>query len=343
MARKKDTRNICYSLFPNTLPGTSGCHAAVTHAATRDEEAFFSSLVRQGACRDKETARLVWLAAAEKAAELLSEHQYRIVLEDMTLELALSGSSTSLDGALPADSELYVAIRPSARIRNAAAGLSPLYVPLGENVQPRIDYVEDLSSGTKGAKGVITGRGPFRLAVFNATATGEGEGVRVVAADGTEATATVTAQDGLGTSVTATLDAELPPGKATLTLMTRGWLTPEGNPLPYTKKVTLLAGEAPSGPTFTKVTAPGHEDDAMWANKVARDGKIVVIGAGFTDDLVAVFKTGDTPETFNVTARTATSITGQIAGGLEVGSGLAFELQKADGTVLATAAIEVVE
>ena len=95
-------------------------------------------------------------------------------------------------------------------------------------------------------------------------------------------------------------------------------------------------------PTFTKVTAPGHEDDADWANKVGRDGKIVILGTGFTDDLVPVFKTGDTPETFNVTARTATSITGQIAGGLEAGT-LSFELQKADGDVIGTAAVEVVE
>ena len=43
-----------------------------------------------------------------------------------------------------------------------------------------------------------------------------------------------------------------------------------------------------------------------------------------------------------MTARTATSITGQIAGGLEAGT-LSFELQKADGDVIGTATVEVVE
>jgi hypothetical protein len=96
------------------------------------------------------------------------------------------------------------------------------------------------------------------------------------------------------------------------------------------------------GPTFTKVTAPGHENDPGWTNKVARDGKIVVLGTGFTDAVTAEFSTDGTPETFNVTARTSTSITGQIAGGLEAGGTLVMELKDGDN-VIDTAAVEVVE
>ena len=97
------------------------------------------------------------------------------------------------------------------------------------------------------------------------------------------------------------------------------------------------------GPTFTKVTAPGHEDDPEWANKVSRDGQIVILGTGFTDAVTAEFSTDGTPETFNVTARTSTSITGQIAGGLEAGGTLVMELKDGAGDVIDTAAVDVVE
>ena len=104
-----------------------------------------------------------------------------------------------------------------------------------------------------------------------------------------------------------------------------------------------IVGEGPSGPTFTKVTAPGHEDDPDWVNKVSRDGQIVILGTGFTDAVTAEFSTDGTPETFNVTARTSTSITGQIAGGLEAGGTLVMEMKDGAGDVIDTASVEVVE
>ena len=77
--------------------------------------------------------------------------------------------------------------------------------------------------------------------------------------------------------------------------------------------------------------------------KVSRDGQIVVLGTGFTDAVTAEFSTDGNPETFNVTARTATSITGQIAGGLEAGGTLVMELKDGAGDVIDTASIDVVE
>ena len=110
------------------------------------------------------------------------------------------------------------------------------------------------------------------------------------------------------------------------------------------RKVKYLRVVDPApGPTFTKVTAPGHEDDPDWTNKVSRDGQIVVLGTGFTDAVTAEFSTDGNPETFNVTARTSTSITGQIAGGLEAGGTLVMELKDGAGDVIDTAAVEVVE
>ena len=76
---------------------------------------------------------------------------------------------------------------------------------------------------------------------------------------------------------------------------------------------------------------------------MSRDGQIVILGTGFTDAVTAEFSTDGTPETFNVTARTATSITGQIAGGLEAGGTLVMELRDGAGDVIDTASIDVVE
>ena len=111
-----------------------------------------------------------------------------------------------------------------------------------------------------------------------------------------------------------------------------------------TREVVILAGEEPPvpEPTLEKVTAPGHEDDPDWVNKVSRDGQIVILGTGFTNAVTAEFSSDGTPETFNVTARTATSITGQIAGGLEAGGTLVMELRDGDN-VIDTASVEVVE
>ena len=119
----------------------------------------------------------------------------------------------------------------------------------------------------------------------------------------------------------------------------------QASPNRSTKHVTVVASDTPEPdtPTFTKVTSPGHEDDPEWANKVSRDGKIVVLGTGFTDEVTAEFSTDGNPETFNVTARTSTSITGQIAGGLEAGGTLVMELKDGAGDVIDTASVDVVE
>ena len=90
-------------------------------------------------------------------------------------------------------------------------------------------------------------------------------------------------------------------------------------------------------------SGPYHEDDAEWVNKVGRDGRVSIVGTNLTADLVAKFTADGNPETFNVTARTATSITGQIAGGLEAGGTLVMELKDGAGDVVDTASIDVVE
>ena len=100
--------------------------------------------------------------------------------------------------------------------------------------------------------------------------------------------------------------------------------------------------DVPAVTTFEKVVAPGHEDDASWTNKLARDGRFAVIGTGLTDTLSVTFMNGDSEETVRIDEVTATTITGQIVGGLEIPCSLAFTLKDGD-TVIGEATVTGVE
>ena len=105
---------------------------------------------------------------------------------------------------------------------------------------------------------------------------------------------------------------------------------------------TVLAGETPPAPepTFTKVCGTGHEDDPEWTNKVARNGKLSIIGANLTDDLVvSLLDAGEYETEFDVDEVTPTMITGTIADGVEPGASYSFALKKPGGTVIGTAEV----
>ena len=136
--------------------------------------------------------------------------------------------------------------------------------------------VEDIETRTPGQ---IVGTKQFRIAGANLSTTGDGEGVKVTAADGTEAAAEVTGEDGTGHYVTARLASELASGKGTVTVTTRGLRTPEGEPQTYSKKVTIVEGETPPGPTGPTVTAINDSTFHSGAGNV-----VTGVGMRFADD-----------------------------------------------------------
>ena len=245
----KTKLNLYYSLVPNTLPETDGCHAAVSHVGTVDAETFFARVAKRRAGLDASTAELVLSSVCTTVAETLQERQYRVALGDVSFELAIPGSTDSVDGAMAGPA--YVAVRPSAAIRNAAADVTPVY-SAGDGVRTEVFSVEDLATCSPGE---IVGTGAFRLAGCNISASGEDESVTVTAADGTRAVAVVESEDGTGSFITAHLPSALPPGKGTVTLKTCGKRTPEGELRTLSKSVTIIAGETPPGPVGPTVTA----------------------------------------------------------------------------------------
>ena len=73
---------------------------------------------------------------------------------------------------------------------------------------------------------------------------------------------------------------------------------------------------------------------------MARNGKLSIVGANLTDDLVvSLLYAGEYETEFDVDEVTPTMITGTIADGVEPGSSYSFTLKKADGTVIGTATI----
>ena len=246
--------NPSYSLVANTLPETEGYHAVVSHVGSVDAETFFSRVAARRPGLDASTAELVLSTVCMTAAEILSERQYRVSLADVSFELAIPGSTDSMDGKMAGPA--YVAVRVSSSLRNAAAGVAPVYAA-GDGMRTDVFSVESLATRRHGEVDVAE---QFRIAGVNLSASGEDESLKVAAADGTEADAEVVAEDGVGRFITARLAAALPPGKGKVVMTTHGKRTPEGELRVLAKSVTIVAGEPtpPPPPTPIAQTSDGQ-------------------------------------------------------------------------------------
>ena len=106
------------------------------------------------------------------------------------------------------------------------------------------------------------------------------------------------------------------------------------------KYLRVVDPEPTPEPTFTKVCGTGHEDDPAWTGKVARNGKLSIVGTNLTDDLVvSLLYAGEYEAEFDVDEVTPTMIKGTISGGVEPGASYSFALKKPNGTVIGTAEI----
>ena len=254
----KTTLNLFYSLVPNTLPETNGYHAAVSHVGTVDAETFYLRVAKERAGLQASTVELVVASVCTTVAEILQERQYRVALGDVSFELAIPGSTDSVDGVMTGPA--YVAVRLSAAMRNAAADITPAY-SAGDGVKTEVFSVEELATCSLGQ---IVGTGAFRLAGSNISASGTDESVAVTAVDGSQTVAVVESEDGAGRFITAHLPSALPAGKGTVTLKTHGKCTPEGELRTLSKSVTIVAGEEPGPaaepPRITGAHSEGESD-----------------------------------------------------------------------------------
>ena len=266
-----DKLKFGYSLIPNTLPETDGYHAVVRHVKTVDQETFCSRAAARRPGLDASTVELVLSSVCSAAAEFLEEHQYRIALKDVAFELAIPGATDSVDGNIAGPA--YVAVRASRTLRNAAAGLSPVYSE-GDGVKTEIFSVEDCATR---ASNTIVGTNSFNIIGTNISASGDGECVKVSAANGTEATAYVDSEDGTGQYVTAHLSAALSAGKGKVVLKTHGWSTPEGELHQCVKSVTIIAGDEPPEPVVPAPTIDSAGTQGFEPGVIEAPGGVVEV------------------------------------------------------------------
>ena len=258
MATKKAIK-LKYSLVPNTLPRSAGYHRSLTHIDSRDGDSFFEDVASNLPGQTSVGAELVWNLMVEAIAENLAKYQYRVSVNGNTFELAIPGSTESVNGT-PSEG-VYVSVSPSTALRGAVADITPTYSD-SEADAPALKQVVKQQSNVSDQIVVMES---FRLVGNNITAEGDDETITVVAADGTEATAVVDSEDGAGMFITAHLAAPLPPGKGKVVLTTHGKRTPEGELRTLVKSVTILAGEGPVGPapTITGAKTRGESEGSV--------------------------------------------------------------------------------
>ena len=259
MAKLVLSTSLPCSIVPNTLPGTDGYHLVVSHLGSRDDAFVYEHTAAKLPGQTPTGAKLVWESLVEVVTEAMTEHLYRASVNGVSFELAISGSTTAINGE-PTEGA-YVSISPSSAIRNAAADISLVYSS-GEVDAPTVKLVENL---VRYEWGEISGTGAFRITGNNISVAGDDESLTVVAADGTEAVAEVIGEDGYGMFITARLPAALPPGKGKVVLKTHGKRTPEGELRVLSKSVTILAGEGPVGPapTITSAKTRGESEGSV--------------------------------------------------------------------------------
>ena len=238
--------NHSYSRTPNTLPELEGTMRGVYHSrgiVTNDE------LMRQTAEANPDIGsvdkvKMVVRTMMGKVAGHVAQNR-RVVMSDIgvTFALGIGGSLPSLDADPGEGNQLYAGIYLNESWRAPFEGIVPELV--GPAADKPVAYSVEDERSHRG--GVVVGTDTFHFIGANLSVNAEGECLTLTDSTGATHVAVVTEMRG-GQSVYAHFSEAPAPGKAKLTLLTRGSLTPHGSLWPLTKQVTVLAGDAPVGP-----------------------------------------------------------------------------------------------
>ena len=248
MSTKTIEQSFLYSLTPVNLPeATPGSCRGVFHC--NGLVAFGELTANAAAIRpnvlDERTMEMIVRAFFTEVAEELSQN-HRVTLESLgiTFSVEIGGSFPSMDAPPGEDNPLYVAIHLDGKLKDMLKNVVPTRIDMSADA-PKLYAEEDVASHQPN---VIDGCRPFVLTGLNISSDGAGEEVQLV--DSAKATHVATIQScQRGQRVTAAFATPPAAGKAELKLLTRGTLTPEGGLYGLTKKVTVLAGDVPPGPT----------------------------------------------------------------------------------------------
>lgn len=232
---KKADSNIRFTLTKSALESTLGKYfALIVNNGTLTADGISARMQDGRPAIEDADVRLTIAALVDTIIEEVVINHNKVDLGAFTLELAVSGSVESMDGALTADNEIYIAIIPSDALRSQIAKIIPTR-STADKVDIKMETVEDLSSHQK----LIRGMQEFVIAGTRLSARGEGEGL-VLCTEAGEPVSPVTVLDreGHGERLYAKLPEAVPTGSYVLHLTTHGYDTPDAEPAKVTKKVT---------------------------------------------------------------------------------------------------------
>ena len=333
--------NHSYSRTPNTLPELEGTMRGVYHSrgiVTNDE------LMQQTAKANPDIGspdkvKMVMSAMMGKVADHVSQNR-RVQMQGVgiTFGVGLGGSLPTLDADPGEDNPLYTGIYLDENWRAPFDGIVPeLIGPAAD--KPVAYFVED--EGTHEI-GVVIGTNTFKFSGLNLSADAEGECLTLTDSTGATHVAVVT-EVKFCQRVYAHFTEAPAPGKAKMTLLTRGSLTPHGSLWPLTKQVTVLAGDAPVPPADAPdiergySEGEGHPDGQVFPyyafilQGVNLDGAAVKIG--YTE--AGAYREVDVPDeklTVTDTMITIASDSVELEDAIAAGGTVTFKVTTAAGT-----------
>lgn len=208
----------------------------INHAGQSDLDAIVDAIVATRTYLDAPTVKMIIAQLASEVLYDVGSSLRTINTGYLVFEPAVTGSVPAFDSALDPDvNRLYINIRTGDRIRKGVAQITPAKSD-EEAAVCYIDHVED--SGT-GEYYVISGTSDFVVTGLNISASREGESLTLVKNGETVATATIKGEDGMGQRIEAAFATAPAAGEYKLVLTSRGYSTPTGEAMTYSRNVTV--------------------------------------------------------------------------------------------------------
>ena len=274
METGKSYCTLTYFLTPNTRADhPEGYHGVFVSNGTTDLDALAARIAGElglSASTVKLVLRTVW----SKAADIISTRLCRVSVGSATFEVRIGGSLDSANAPLGEGNDIYVDIRLSESVSKVAAGITPQRVDV-DSVKAQMDTVADAETEKEGQ---ISSTGAFLVTGWALSATGDGEGVFVQDKAG-HRHATEVEESQHGQRIMARPVDTIPSGAAHVLLTTHGLFTPDADIHTLSRRVTVLAGEAPAPtePTLTEAWTQEHTEEGD-KDKAYGDGDLEVIG-----------------------------------------------------------------
>ena len=257
----KQSNIIKFTLTKSALQTALGKYfALILNNGTHDLAAISAKMQDGRPVIEDADVKLTLAALIDAVIEEVVVNHNRVDLGAFSVELAISGSVQSMDGALTDENEIYLLLTPSDALRNEVAKIIPSRAS-SDKVKVKMENVEDVATHQK----LIRGQNEFVITGTGLSASLEGEALQLCNLDDTEAAAvTVLEKEGHGERIYAKLAASVSSGTYQLKLLSRGYYTPDAEPQMYTKKVTVEAVPAPP-PTvrIDKVVSQDGTDDVI--------------------------------------------------------------------------------